>query len=101
MKFVIIRTNGKVAQVWEDNEAAWSFFIGHLSRDVHWRNLDGRENPKLFEDFWHAGKFIELRQKYLKPTEKKNDKEWEYHIVKEENIHDYYPKKRKSDADPL
>lgn len=83
MKYIISRTNGKVTQIWEYNPANWEFFLGHRSRDVHWRNLGERINPMKFDTFFDATEMLQKRSKYLGPAAKKEEKNWEYKIVKE------------------
>ena len=87
MSFVITRTNGNVTQYWEDNEAAWDFFICRMAKDVHWRNVDGgRKWPKRWPDWWAASLQLQTRTKYLKGPEKANEKNWDYHIITEEEL---------------
>lgn len=80
MSVIITRTNGIVRQCWEANEANWGFFLGGMSADVRWHNMDGKEHPWQFRDFHQATVYLEMRNKRLKPVEKKNEKNWEYHI---------------------
>ena len=84
MSYIITRTNGKVTQVWENNEANWQFFQMHQSKDVHWRNIDGREDPKRWPDWWAASADLAKRQKLLRGPEKANEKNWQYHIIEEQ-----------------
>lgn len=86
MKYIITRTNGKVTQIWQDNEANWEFFLGGRSSDVHWKNKDDPyRNDKKFLLFHHAKWHLDERARRLKSAVKKNEKEWTYHIIKEED----------------
>ena len=93
MACIVTRSNGIVTQVWEDNDASWDFLIGGMSKDIQWHNMNGKECPKLFKDFHQACVYLEMRSKRLKPVEKKNEKEWEYHIMEVKDDVDHHKEK--------
>ena len=84
---VITRTNGIVTQVWKDNEASWSFFMGRMSRDIQWQNIDLRPvSPKVFRDFGEAKWYLDMRLKHLNTAMRREESEWTYRIISEEDI---------------
>lgn len=88
MGAIITRTNGIVTQVWEDNDASWSFFIGRMSNDIKWHHINGREFAKVFRDFGEAKWYLDQRKKRLSIIKRREDDEWEYHILTEvDNVH--------------
>ena len=82
---IITRTNGIVTQVWEHdpNNASWSFFLGGMSNDVQWHNINGREFARQFDDWDQAKWYLDTRAKRLKGSMKKKEADWEYHILEE------------------
>ena len=81
MSYIVTRTNGKVRQIWQDNEANWDFFMGGMSSDVHWQNeVYVRRRDRIFKTFDQAKWYLDTRAKHLRGATKKNDKEWPYHI---------------------
>jgi len=84
---IIIRTNGIVTQFWEDNEANWEFFRYGQARDIHWKNVtDKFGKPKVFKDFNAAMVRYNERRKHLKTVELRAEKDWQYHIINEEEF---------------
>ena len=82
MRYIITRSNGKVVQVWQDNDAAWEFFLAGMSRDVQWKNVGTNERPKIFK-VWHEAKwYLDERERRLDPVMKNHD-DWEYNILEE------------------
>lgn len=82
---LITRTNGIVTQFWEDNDASWDFFLGGSSLDIHWMNsTDKYKNPKKFRDFNEAYYFLTERRKRLKTIKRREEDQWEYHIIEED-----------------
>lgn len=86
MGYIITRNNGKVTQIWQSDpdHANWSFFLGGMSRDVHWENIQFNPKPKIFYSFENAKYHLDTRKKFLKGYEKQHDHEWEYHILEKE-----------------
>lgn len=84
-KVIITRTNGIVTQVWnmDPNNASWAFFMGGMSKDVQWHNIDGRECPRIFRDFGEAKWYLDQRKKHLGTLKRRTDDEWKYHILTE------------------
>lgn len=83
MTYIITRSNGKVVQVWEDNDASWEFFLGGMSKDVQWKNTGSNEHPKKFK-LWNEAKwYLDERSRRLNAALKQQEKDWEYHILEE------------------
>lgn len=103
MAYIIIKQKGTTVLVWKDVEANWSFFMGGMSDDVHWQNVQRSYIfPKKFKDFGEAKWYLDMRAKRLKPNLKKADKEWAFHIIREEDLDVYLDEvKRTAETDAL
>lgn len=82
---IIQRSNGKVVQEWQNNNAAWSFFVKGMSADVNWTNVGKLSTPKKFkskgEAEWYLAKRTErLKSKYIIDSEA----QWTYEVIEVE-----------------
>jgi len=81
-KCIIQRSNGKVVQEWQNNDAAWSFFVKGMSADVNWTNVGKLSTPKEFRSRREAEWYLSKRKERLKSKHViDSEGQWEYKII--------------------
>lgn len=98
MAYVIIKTKDDSVLIWQNNDANWDFFMAGMSDDVHWKNVRKEPIfPKKFHSFDQAKWYLDMRDKKLKARIKAKDKEWTFHIIREEELDVYLGKNEGAD----
>lgn len=86
MKYVIVKTNGKVVQYWDDNLAAWGFLVSGINSDISWDNFGNKpagriETPRYFDSFGQAKWYLRKRNERIPKFVAERDKGWTFGIV--------------------
>ena len=89
MSWIIVRSNGKVVQAWDNNPCAWSSFLNGYVRDVDWQNVEMLKymKPKEFVSKGEATWYLDKRSATLRKRGKlSQDAEWEYAVKEYEDV---------------